>query len=414
MAERQRAYCMTLEVPGDDRRWSLAPVISWLIGEGRLLVHATALIDGLGQRLLEAGAPVSRLRLAFGTVHPQVAALGYTWTPDSPTREVRVPHGFRSSDDYVGSPVQQVFETRRRYRRRLAGVDPERDHSVLVTLARSGMTDYCAMPMVFSGGSVSSFIVATGASEGFSDADLARFGALAEFVAPVLEVIAQRRVAEALLDTYVGHRTGGRVLQGSIKRGDGELIHAALWFSDLREFTAMTETLAPDRLLETLNTYFETVAAAVTARGGEILRFIGDAMLIVFPAESDEQVRRACDAALEAALDAFSGLAAMNHRRRRAGHPEIRFGVGLHVGQVIYGNVGAPDRLDFTVMGPAVNRTARLESLTKEVGARLLLSDEFARHVEHDVRSLGHFEMKGVREPQEVFALVEESEAPAA
>jgi len=185
------------------------------------------------------------------------------------------------------------------------------------------------------------------------------------------------------------------------------MIHAALWFSDLRDFTALTEALPADKVLAMLNAYFEHVDAAVTPRGGEILRFIGDAMLIVFPAQTRREIDAACQAAVEAALDAFSGLATLNHRRRRAGDPEIRFGVGLNVGEVIYGNVGAPARLDFTVMGPAVNRTARLEGLTKSLGVPLLMSAEFVAHLRVPVRSLGAQPMKGVPLPQEVFALEE-------
>ena len=157
-----------------------------------------------------------------------------------------------------------------------------------------------------------------------------------------------------------------------------------------------------------LNAYFETLASAVTAQGGDILRFIGDAMLIVFPVGMASSVDAACRSALDAALDAFAGIATVNHRRRRHGEPEIRFGVGLNVGEVMYGNVGAPDRLDFTVMGPAVNRTARLETLTKDLGVPLLMSGAFAAQLDRRARSLGFHRMKGVADEQEVFALEEE------
>ena len=190
-----------------------------------------------------------------------------------------------------------------------------------------------------------------------------------------------------------------------IKRGDADVIHAALWFSDLRNFTHLSETLEPDQVLAMLNEYFEFVAAAVTAQGGEILRFIGDAMLIVFPIDENMCIRTACNAAIEAAIDAQDSLAPLNHQRRRHGLPQIEFGVGLNVGEVIYGNVGAPDRLDFTVMGPAVNRTARLESLTKDLGHNILFSREFADLVEQPVRDLGEHEMKGIAGLQKVYAL---------
>jgi len=189
-----------------------------------------------------------------------------------------------------------------------------------------------------------------------------------------------------------------------IKRGDADVINAALWFSDLREFTHLTETLPTDQVIELLNEYFEFIAAAVTSRGGEILRFIGDAMLIVFPIDAKVTKKAACIAALESARDAQQTLAALNHQRRRHLQPEIIFGVGLNVGEVIYGNVGAPDRLDFTVMGPAVNRTARLESLTKIIGESILVSKDFSDQVDCPMHYFGEHKMKGIAKPQMVFA----------
>ena len=241
---------------------------------------------------------------------------------------------------------------------------------------------------------------------GFSAGDISKFEFLAMFLSPVINVIAIRRMAKTLLDTYIGHRAGGKVLDGLIKRGDGETIDAVIWYCDLRDFTLLTETLEPDELLSMLNTYFEYISAAVSEHGGEVLRFIGDAMLIVFPVDSNVNISHTCKLALDAAIDILRDLKSFNQQRLQQGYPEIRFGIGLHIGQVIYGNVGAPDRLDFTVMGAAVNRTARLEELTKKVGVPLLLSAEFAQNTEVSVRYMGEFEMRGVTQKQEVFALL--------
>lgn len=215
-----------------------------------------------------------------------------------------------------------------------------------------------------------------------------------------------RRLYEIISDEVcINCSFSERVWSGQIKRGDGEIIRAAIWFSDLRDFTPLTETLKPQDLIALLNSYFEAVAAAVTTRGGEVLRFIGDAMLIVFTVGSSVHTKDACSSAVDAATDAFASLATLNFRRARSNLPTISFGVGLHVGEVIYGNVGAPDRLDFTVMGPAVNRTARLESLTRKSGYPLLMSDDFVNSIEQDTVSLGFHALKGVVEYQEVFAL---------
>ncbi|MDX1376502.1 MAG: adenylate/guanylate cyclase domain-containing protein [Burkholderiales bacterium] len=386
--------------------WRAAPIVEWLLREGRLIADPIALIDALAERLIAAGAPVWRLRFGFSSVHPQIAMWGYVWVRGKGAEITRVGHGFQSSEAFIGSPAERLMQTQAPVRVRLDRLAPDA-HRMLHELAEMGGVDYVLLPMRFSDASMTLFGVTTDRRPGFAAADLRKFEALAEALSPVFEVIKLRRVAKTLLDTYVGRRTGERVLRGLVKRGDGETIHAALWFSDLREFTALTETLPARKVLAMLNAYFEHVDAAVRPRGGEILRFIGDAMLIVFPAQTTREVDAACRAAVDAALDAFSNLAALNHRRRRAGEPQIEFGVGLNVGEVIYGNVGAPDRLDFTVMGPAVNRTARLEGLTKTLGVPLLMSAEFAAHLRAPVRSLGAHALQRVPQPQEVFALEE-------
>jgi adenylate cyclase len=386
------------------RGWRVLPVIEWLLREGRLIADPVKLIEALADRLIAAGAPVWRLRFGFSSVHPQIAMWGYVWVRGRGAEITQVGHGFESSEAFIGSPAQRLMQTRAPVRYRLDRLGPDA-HRMLHELAEMGGVDYVLLPMHFSDRSTTLFGVTTDRAEGFTQGDLRNFETLAEVLSPVFEVLKLRRVAKALLDTYVGKRTGERVLQGLVKRGDGETIHAALWFSDLRDFTALTETLPADKVLAMLNAYFEHVDAAVTPRGGEILRFIGDAMLIVFPARTRREIDAACQSAVDAALDAFEKLAALNHQRRRAGEPEIHFGLGLNVGEVIYGNVGAPARLDFTVMGPAVNRTARLEGLTKELGAPMLMSAEFVAHLKRPVSSLGRHAMKGVPAPQEVFAL---------
>src|SRR6185436_17270206 len=227
-----------------------------------------------------------------------------------------------------------------------------------------GMTDYLAVPLVFGNGIVNVFTVATRAAAGFSDADLDRFEALANLLAPLIELIEARRMSLGLLDAFIGPRISARILEGQVKRGDGDRIEAAFWYSDLRGFTALSEALPAAELMQLLNDYFENCAAAAAARGGEILQFIGDAILIVFEIKRPEDQALVCDAALDAAIDAFAAMAVVNHRRRHAGLPQIEFGLGLHLGIVTHANVGSPSRLAFNVVGPAVNKTARIQSLT--------------------------------------------------
>lgn len=388
--------------------WSVQPVIDWLFSRGCMMKNDTKFVYELGHQLNACGAPVDRLRILMRTLHPEIVGASSSWSKSTDmTSHVKSNRRIRETDKYIGSPMQQLVETEKMIHQRLDRLS-ENAHRAYTELFEEGFTDYLALPVITADGFSSAIIVVTSAGDGFSDQDIANFRELRSYLVPILEVQSLRHLSRSLLNTYVGKRTGEKVLSGMIKRGDADIINAALWFSDLRNFTQTTETLAANLVLDMLNDYFEFVAAAVTARGGEILRFIGDAMLIVFPIDDRQNNHAACEAAIDAAIDAQNTLASLNHQRRRHGQPEIEFGVGLNIGEVVYGNVGAPDRLDFTVMGPAVNRTARLESLTKELGRNILFSKEFADHIDGPVQSLGEHEMKGIVEPQAVFALQSE------
>ncbi len=390
---------------GPEEGWSLAPIAAWIMIEGRRITDPVALLGALAGQLNAAGARVARLGYTVGTIHPQIFAWGCFWTPRDGAAEFTGWHGVEHSDAYVGSPVQFVREHKRAFRRRLADLDAQHDHKVLHELEADGMTDYTALPLEFGNGAVNFLTVATAVPEGFSDDDLERLAALANLLVPLVEVLNARRMTLGLLDAFVGPRISARILSGQVKRGDGDRIDAAFWYSDLRGFTALSESLPASQLLHLLNEYFENCAAAAAARGGEILQFIGDAILIVFEIKrpGDEEV--VCDAALDAAIDAFASMAVVNHRRRNAGLPEIEFGLGLHIGTVTHANVGSPNRLAFNVVGPAVNKTARLQSITKEAGVPLLLSKELAAHIKRPIRSIGHFDLRGVSGPQEMFTL---------
>lgn len=398
------ARVCTGKLVGDIDGWPIAQVIEWLQTDGRHAPTVPFLLEALSKKLNEVGAPVWRAMVGYRTLHPQIAVEGAIWTrdQDSVVRQ-QSDHGIWTRDAYVGSPVEQVYSQKKPMRWRLDNLT-EADHLVLHEVQKAGGTDYFGQYFSFAKSRGGAFMLSSDREGGFTDSDLKKFEALAKFLTPILEVIVLNSVAINLLNTYLGPRTGQRVLNGTVKRGDGELIDAALWFSDLRDFTSMTEHLPANEVLEILNAYFEHVYLAVNTYGGEVLRFIGDAMLIVFPAESEAKRRSACKAALDAAMDAFNSLAVLNNMRKRAGQPEIRFGVGLHVGQVVYGNVGAPERLDFTVMGTAVNRTARLESLTKQVGVPLLISKDFKTLTGAPSTYRGEYEVKGIDAKLPVFS----------
>ncbi len=394
---------------GPEEGWSLAPVGAWIMIEGRHIGDPRALLEALAARLNIAGASIERLGFTVRTIHPQLAAWGCYWSRRGGTGIFAGRHGTQNSDAYIGSSVQYVYENRRPYRRRLEFLDVERDPKLMHELKAEGMTDYYAMPLWLGSGEVNFFTVATAKPGGFSDEDLERFEALANLLAPLIETIQSRRMTLGLLDDFIGPRISERIMRGQVKRGDGDRIEAAFWYSDLRGFTGLSELLPARQLLDLLNEYFESCAAAAEARGGEILQFIGDAVLIVFEIRRPEDEGKVCEAALDAGIDAFSAVAVVNHRRRRAGLPEIEFGLGLHLGEVTHANVGSPGRLAFNVVGSAVNRTARIQALAKETGVPLLLSDEFAAKVRHPLRSLGTHDLRGLAGAHEVFTVQKEN-----
>ena len=244
-------------------------------------------------------------------------------------------------------------------------------------LRSASVTDYVVLPAPFSDGTNKALSLATTRVDGFSDDEIALFAAMTPAVAVNLEIQALRRMARTLLDTYVGRQSSGRVLAGQIRRGMGETINAVIWLSDLRGFTSLSESSPRDELIEMLNRYFGPMCDAVEVSGGEILKFIGDSVLAIFPIELDAAA--ACRRALEAAHAAGIAIEAENLLRAASGAPQIHYGLALHLGDVMYGNIGGDARLDFTVIGPAVNLTSRIELMCKDLQRSPLLSAEFVR-----------------------------------
>ncbi|MEH6470896.1 MAG: adenylate/guanylate cyclase domain-containing protein [Halopseudomonas sp.] len=389
--------------------WAPAELTRWLVDEGRLIAELEQFTTELGQRLLRLGVPLMRMRVSVRTLNPQTIGKAYTWWRDRPKIEIYSPtHSITSSADYLGSPIESVQNTGQPFRCRLALADQDTLHSSLQTLHEEGATDYIAIPLRFSQDKKpSTWILTTDHPQGFSEADLSGFAEISRLLAPILEVFALRLTTQSLLDTYLGPRTGRKVFSGQVKRGDGELIEAVIWYCDMRDSTAITESLNHQQLLKLLNQYFEIINAAVTEHGGEVLRFIGDAMLVVFPSGS-RSLKEASEAALRAARTAHENVNKVNPSLTKQGFPAIRYGLGLDVGEVIYGNIGAPNRLDFTVMGAAVNRAARIENLTKQTGCSTLVSETFAKLLPTRVQFEGDFYVAGVERALKVYSLDKE------
>ena len=376
----------------------------WIFGEGRFNSEFDDFMDAVCHKLIELGTPVSRVRISFRILHPQLMAWSCVWEKNKGAELIEVGKDIIESDDYVGSPIEYIYDHNRPIRQSLFEL-PDDAHSVYCGLRDQGLTDYFACPIYFSNGAPNVATFATDSDQGFSEDCIGFLSDISVLITPFIETFATRRLARNLMETYIGPRTGRRILEGQIQRGDGEEINAAIWFSDFRNFTLYTENLNLDQLLETLNQYFEIVHDCVEKNGGEILRFIGDAMLIVFPAEKSDTIAEACQKALSSAIDAQLLARQINVSRQAKGQPVIEFGVGLHEGCVMYGNVGAPSRLDFTVMGTAVNRTARLESLTKELDSPILFSSDFNRRIEGAGRFMGEFSVKGVKNTLRAYSV---------
>lgn len=384
--------------------WPVEPVIDWLAREGRLIADPATLVEETASRLVAAGAPLARFTIGLQAIHPQWRTMGIQWTRGGKVEQAGRPHGIEQSPAYLGSPIQELAETRKPVRYRLDKLSPE-NHAVLHELAALGGTDYYATPMRVANGRPPALTFMTDRPEGFSDADIAKFHRLMDYIAPIFESRINHRLSTTLLDTYLGRIVGEQIMSGLIKRGDGREINAVLWFSDLRDFTGLNERLAPADLLELLNNYLQLVGHALTSHGGEILKFIGDGVMAYFPAEDALFLPMVTANALSAARQVIDDVAVANEARATGGLDPVRFGIGLHVGPVTFGNVGTEERLDFTVIGPAVNRASRLESLTKELMVPVLASAEFKDATVQPLVSMGRHVLRGVPEPVEVFTL---------
>ncbi len=316
----------------------------------------------------------------------------------------RAARGVEQTDQFLKSPMRVLFEGAGAVRQRLDLPDMDFAFPLFDELRREGFTDYVALPITFTDGKIHGTAWASDRPGGFTSEDLIQIEDLLPLFGALLEIHFNRYVALTLLDTYVGHRAGERILEGQITRGSGATVSAAIWYCDLRGFTALSERLGRDALLACLNDYFDAMAGAVEANDGEILKFIGDAMLAIFPLEGGQ----ACQRALRAALGARATMAEQNARRRERDEETLGFGIALHMGEVMFGNIGSAGRLDFTVIGPAVNLASRLEGLCRTLGHDLMISDRFASHlVEWPLRSLGCHRLAGVARLVEVFTLPE-------
>ncbi|HWY74497.1 MAG TPA: adenylate/guanylate cyclase domain-containing protein [Verrucomicrobiae bacterium] len=383
--------------------------IEWLVAGARSAPESHQVLEELCQRLCACGIQLWRGEVFIRTLHPQVRGRHFQWTAGSGAKVTPVPFEWLEIEEFKQHPIARVCADGTPVRIK-PGEGDSIDGLVLRQVFEAGATEFLAAPLLFSNGEIHAAAWTTRQPGGFTVAESSALEAILPALARVGEVRALRRTAANLLDTYLGNQSGTRILAGQIRRGDVQSIHAAIWLSDLRGFTTLTDRLPPRKLIDLLNRYFDCQVSAIRKSNGEVLKFMGDGLLAMFPIrENNADARPVCTLVLKAALEARRNVANCNCADLADTIGPIRFGLALHVGEVLYGNIGGGDRLDFTCIGPAVNLAARLEKLAAAQQRSIVTSEIFAQHCECGLNQIGEFPIRGLDAQQTVFGLSDET-----
>jgi adenylate cyclase len=367
------------------------------------------MIKDLCDALVLAGLPLWRVGVFVQTLHPDIFGRNFIWQEGA--AEVvtsTVDFDIVNSEAFNASALKVVFQEGREVR---CQIDGPVQFPFLDELRAEGATDYIATPLRFIDGSVHAASWTTCQPGGFSDEQIAAIHAVIPPLTRLVEVVGLRRTASTLLNTYVGARAGGRILAGQIRRGHTETMHAAIWLSDLRGFTMLSDRLPPESVVEILNLYFDCQVGPILKHGGEVLKFMGDGLLAVFPIAVAGETKEVCTRVLEAATEARANVAALEYAGAASVTERFRFGLALHVGQLLYGNIGGGNRLDFTCIGPAVNLAARLEKIAGKLNRSIVASSTFADICSDGWHELGEFPIAGLAESQHVYGRQDEMPA---
>jgi adenylate cyclase len=379
-------------------------VVDWLTNGTRDERFIDDIFAQMCIRLQQAGIPLKRATLHVQINHPQWLGARMTWSDGMKGAEIaRVDYDVRERSEYIGSPANEIHEGADELRENLER-DPSlgRKHALYDEMRANGLTDYIAWPLYHTLGKRHIVTFATGRRGGFDPAHIAALKKLLPVLALVSEIRIKNRLARTLLETYVGSHAGELILAGAIRRGTGTTVRAAIMICDLRDFTKISDNWPRDDVIDLLNDYFDAMSEPIARHGGEILKFIGDGLLAIFPLQDPN----ACANLLHAVTEARQAMIALNERNNATGRAPLNYGIGVHVGDVMYGNIGSASRLDFTVIGPAVNMASRLEALTKQLGRKVLLSRDFAELVQpkFELEHVGKHEVRGFSDPIELFA----------
>lgn len=388
--------------------------IDWLIDGARSAPNPSRMMAEACERFVAAGLPLWRTGVFIRTLHPDIYGRNFVWKPGAEVEMGTVDFGIENSPEFNASPLAIVFREGIEVRARPD--DPESKRFPFIDDMRAeGVTDYIALPLVFIDGHVNASSWTTKQAGGFTDEQI---GLLRQLVAPlarVTEIVSLQRTAALLLDTYVGNRAGERILAGQIRRGHTETMNAAIWLSDLRGFTRLSDRLPSEVVVDILNRYFDCQVAAIKRRGGEVLKFMGDGLLAVFPVTADQgNSEEVCKQVLDAVEECRVSVAQLSYSEGGHTVEHFRFGLALHIGTVLYGNIGGSNRLDFTCIGPAVNLAARLEKIASNLQRTVVASASFVEMCARDNWiDLGEFPIAGFAKAERVYGLQNETALPS-
>jgi adenylate cyclase len=387
----------------------LNAITDWLIDGARSAASPSLMMAEACERMVAAGLPLWRVGVFIRTLHPEIFGRNFIWRQGANEVEVgTVDFEIQETPEFKRSPLSLVFNQGIEVRADPNGPDVER-FPFLQDLREEGATDYLAMPLHFLDNTIHAMTLTTRQAGGFTAPQVAALRAMAKPLTRITEIITLRRTATTLLDTYVGNRAGERIMGGQIRRGHAEIMQAVIWLSDLRGFTALSDRLPAETVVEILNHYFDCQVTSIRAHGGEVLKFMGDGLLAVFPI--DEYIGDAnhvCARVLAAARESRASVEALSYPVGDVVE-RFRFGVALHVGNILYGNIGGGNRLDFTCIGPAVNLAARLEKIAGRTGRTIVASEGFVSACGEAWRELGAFPIAGFSKAQRVYGLAEET-----
>lgn len=361
----------------------LSSTLAWLVDAAAETSTSERFLANLGQRLIKDGAPLAGGALTLASPHPLIARRTWLWRAGS--GEVVEALGFVAGAHTAAGADSPPGEVGRRWLQGLAAGPVHED--ALEPKPHGPRLGWAGQ-------------------RPFTRDEAHLLHEAARFAAAPLAALAARATLTAALEAYLGRRSAARVLAGPLRRGVGETIEAALLFADLRGFTALSESSPPSVVISALDAWFDRIAGSVHAFGGEVLKFMGDGVLAIFPVLGASP-RSACEAALKAVAAARTGMAHLDEARRRDGLPPLPFGAALHLGEMLWGNIGAADRLDFTAIGPAVNLVSRLEGLCRPLDRAVLISGAFAAETEAPLIPLGTHALRGIAAPCAVFAVAD-------